>query len=189
MNAYSVPGYSTIEDLDVIANLAKEVPINGVIIEIGSLFGRTAVAWAENAPTAKVYCVDYFDEHIHHDSKLIDDFWKKNKIYNKEIEFNKNTRNYKNIIALKLDKDKNIYPYQGEKIDVLFLDGKHTNPVDWQIILYFKNFLKSRSIICGHDYSEYFPDVISNVRSLEKIYNNSARLYHNSTVWSIRVMV
>lgn len=187
MNAYSVPGYSTNEDLDVINNLASTVPVNGIIVEIGSLFGRTAVAWAESAPNATVYCIDYFDDHLHFDPKLIDDFWKLNKVYNKESEFKKNTSSYKNIIPLKLDKGKHVYPYQGSKIDVLFLDGNHRNPVDWEIIVYFEKFLKSNSVICGHDYSKYFSDVIANVLALEKMYNTKVNLYNNSTMWSIQV--
>jgi len=194
MKAYDVPGLSTKKDIDIVYEWARTVPENGVIVELGTMFGRTAVALAEGAPaSAKIYCIDYFDEYIHKSPPsqgqgLVDvGFWQPDKTYNTEIEFTKFTKDYTNIIPLKLDLSLKVYPYDKEPIDLLFLDCAHVNPNDLMNIIYFKSFLKPNSLICGHDYSNAFPDVIKNVRTLEKIYKTTVTLYHNSSMWSIRI--
>jgi predicted O-methyltransferase YrrM len=200
MKAYSVPGLSTEKDLDIIYEWATAVPINGIIVEVGSMFGRTAVAFAEGAHSSvKIYCIDYFDEYtqirplnsIEKRGGSDIDFWQPDKIYNKEIEFSRFTEEYKNIIPLKLDSDKKVYLYDKEPIDLLFLDCAHKNPDDIMNIVYFIKFLKYNALICGHDYyddgSNRFSDVRRNVAALEKFYNTTVTRYADSSMWSIRV--
>ena len=38
---YDIPGFMSRYDLEIISNIAKNVPDNGKILEIGSWFGRT----------------------------------------------------------------------------------------------------------------------------------------------------
>ena len=194
MKAYDVPGLSTTKDIDIIYECARTVPENGIIVEIGSLFGRTAVAFSEGAHSSvKIYCIDYFNEHTHlsppsqGQGATNNDFWQPNKVYNKEEEFTKFTKDYKNIIPLKLKQNLKVYPYDKESIDLLFLDCAHKNPDDLMNILYFKKFLKPNALICGHDYDETYPDVIHNVKILEKLYKTTVTLYHRSSIWTIRI--
>ena len=77
--------------------------------------------------------------------------------------------------------------YSGDLIDVFFLDAAHTNPSDWENITYFSQFLKPNSMICGHDYIPQFPDVVENVRRLEKKYNTKVKTYEQTSLWSIAV--
>jgi predicted O-methyltransferase YrrM len=196
MKAYDVPGLSTKKDIDIVYEWARTVPENGVIVEIGSLFGRTAVALAEGSyPSVKIYCIDFFDIFTNQSPSNwcnggTDDFWELGKVYNKEIEFSKFTQEYENIIPLKLDKTETCYPYNKEPIDLLFIDGAHTNPSDITNIMHFRKFLKPNALICGHDYSINYPDVIKNVRTLEIMYNTTVTLYNrgnSSSMWSIRI--
>jgi hypothetical protein len=49
-------------ELQVITQVAAEVPKDGVIVEIGSFAGRSSVHWAANSdPSVKIFCVDPFD--------------------------------------------------------------------------------------------------------------------------------
>lgn len=194
MKAYSVPGFSTNKDLDIIYEWAKTVPKDGVIVELGSMMGRTAVAFAEGAdPSAKIYCIDYFPLWTNTGNNTVTfeapggNYWIKEKTYDTETEFQKFTSDYKNIIQLKLPEKVMVYPYDKEPIDLLFLDCAHKNPSDITNILYFKNYLKPNALICGHDYTDTFPDIKSNVRLLEKIYKTTVTLYHYSTCWAIRI--
>lgn len=193
MKAYSVPGFSNNKDLDIIYEWAKTVPKNGVIVELGSMVGRTAVAFAEGAdPSVKIYCIDYFDKWTNiNSSKGFEapggDYWVDGKVYDTEIEFQKFTSEYKNIIQLKLPKKEIVYQYNYEPIDLLFLDCAHKNPSDIMNIMYFKKYLTNNALICGHDYAEQFPDIKKNVRVLEKMYNAKVTLYHYSTCWAIRI--
>lgn len=190
MKAKLIPGFTTEKELDILYELAKSVPQNGVIVEIGSLFGRTAVALAEGAPTAKIYCIDYFSPFLNKtDQPNIqgNDFWEKGKTYDREVEFAKFTKEYENIIPLKLDLGKIVYTYDREQVDLLFLDGAHKNPADIANLLYFKRFLKKDALICGHDFHDKFPDVIKNVKLLERMYKSTATLYQECSLWSIRI--
>jgi hypothetical protein len=54
-----IPGQIGFQELVAIGRLAKAVPPNGVVVETGSLFGRSSFAWARNVdPSVTVYCID-----------------------------------------------------------------------------------------------------------------------------------
>src|SRR4051794_10189854 len=64
----SIPGWMTRSELELIARVARAVPANGTIVEIGSWGGRSAVHWAANSdPSVAIYCMDPFDY-------ILDDF-------------------------------------------------------------------------------------------------------------------
>lgn len=192
MKAYSIPGATTDRELDVIYEWARTLHENGVIVELGSLFGRTAMAFVEGShPSTKIYCIDYFDTFVNTSTKMNEapggEFWNIGQTYDKEAEFTKNMQGCSNVIPLKLEAEHNkVYPYEGELIDILFLDCAHRNPDDLMNIMYYKKFLKPGGLICGHDYNEGFPDVITNVRVLEKMYGTKAMLYKHGNLWAIR---
>lgn len=189
MKAKSIPGFTSERELDIIYEWAKMVPENGVILEIGSFFGRSAIALAEGAPSAKVYCIDLFDTFVNTEFTSDHpggDFWQIGKTYNKVTEFAEFTKGY-NIIPLKLPANRKVYPYENEDIDLLFLDGSHKNPSDMLYLTYFKEFLKKDALICGHDYADEYPDVIRNVKNLEKNYKTKATFYEGCSLWSIRI--
>lgn len=189
MKAYSVPGLSQTIELDIISNWAKDVPANGVIVEVGSLFGRTSVALAEGAdPSVTIYCIDYFDEAWSSDTTDLHPkgVFEKGTVFHRGDEFKKYTSEYKNIIQL--TNKKLVYPYDKEPIDLFFLDATHMNPNDMHNLIYFKKFFKKNTLICGHDYShKFFPDVVRNVHILESLYKTKAKLYERSSLWSIRI--
>ena len=56
MNYKDILGWMTEGDLNVISELALRVPENSTIVEVGSMFGRSAACWATHAPkTADIY--------------------------------------------------------------------------------------------------------------------------------------
>jgi len=193
MKSSDIPGFTSNKELDIIYEWAKTAPENGVIVEIGSLFGRTAVAFAEGAhPSVKIYAIDYFDgtwDNLYADLKTPPiGFWEKGKVYDKGYEFKKFTSEYKNIIPLTVSNTEQVYQYDLEPIDVLFIDAAHSNPNDLDNISYFKKFLKKNSLICGHDYNKLtYPDIVHNVQMLEEMYNTTAIFYKGSSMWAIRI--
>ena len=55
----SIPGHMDATELDRLASLARRVPPNGCIVEIGSLFGQSSWVLAKNAPLSMTaYCLD-----------------------------------------------------------------------------------------------------------------------------------
>jgi len=169
----SVPGNMLQEELEQIEYLASLVPENGSIVEIGSLFGRSAVAWAKSChPSVNVYCVDMFHNIM------------KNPSYSFYEEFLKHTQHIPNIIPIRA-----ISPYIFEtklpdiQFDLVFLDAIHRNPFDIDNIRYFLPKIKSGGILCGHDYDPGWPDVVENVQLLEKELGVAAQITPQTTLW------
>lgn len=181
-------------ELFYIQQWAKKVPKNGVIVEIGSFMGKSAVCWATHCdPTVKVYCVDKFDEDYRPTTLISSKNQPENtsiphngQVYNVYESFLENTACYKNIIPLRGNLPSEIL-YPGDAIDLLFVDLSHTNPIDWDSILFFKSFMKSNSIICGHDYTSLFPDVVENAKQLSEMYGNPVECKTNTLLWSVKV--
>lgn len=54
-----IPGQIGWEALLAMARVAKLVPENGIVVETGSLFGRSSFVWAKNVhPSVRVICID-----------------------------------------------------------------------------------------------------------------------------------
>lgn len=170
----SIPGYMYEAELAVISEIAKHVPENGIIVELGSYKGRSAVAWASSChPSVKVYCVDLF--------AALDmsepDFFE---------EFKENTKHLPNIIPIR-GLAPVLIDYPEYPIDVFFNDGTHHNPYDWNNIQYFRKFVKPGGLIMGHDYDKVnWPDVVVNAHRLESELSNPLTLYTDTTFYSIR---
>lgn len=181
-------GYMTNTELGVIETLAKCVPENGTIVELGSFFGRSAVTWATFAPTSKVYCVDWFLESllIGWGDEKEPSFPIKGVTYNVWESFLENTKSYSNIVPIRGKCPVDI-TYPGDPIDLLFIDLHHHNPEDIDSLNYFIPYMKPNSIISGHDYSDEFPDVKSNVRFLEEKFNTTAIIHKKTSLWEIRI--
>ena len=163
-----IPGWMAKSELQVIKNLASQVPSGGVIVELGSLRGRSAYAWATSCvDNVVVYCFDKFDGDFYED-------------------FLENTKECKNIIAVK-GECPYTSEYDGPPIDIFFLDGSHTNPQDIDAINYFLPHMKSGGIFCGHDYRKHFPDVLANVARLEQLLTQKVTLFPGTTIWAFRI--
>ena len=186
----SIPGWMTSNDLQSITELAKLVPENGVIVEIGSLFGRSTVAWAMSChPSVNIYCCDiFYENYIDNHNLDTPTAPVSGHVYNAWLEFNKNTNKFPNVIAMRgKAPDESNYP--GHPINLLFVDALHMNPSDWKIIEYFSQFIKVGGIISGHDFRGDYPDVINNVNRLASIYNTPINSFESthSSIWSMTV--
>lgn len=182
-------GFMLEHELDVLSDLAQTIPQNGKLVELGSLFGRTAVHWAMQRSDIEILCIDDFVDNNWDDLQYPG---KANRPlnhvhYNTYDIFLANTKTYPNISHIKCRCPEGIN-YTGGNIDLLFVDLGHWNPVDWGSIEIFIPYLPSGSIICGHDYMpDLFPDVLENVSRLEKIFDTKATVHPNTTLWSIRI--
>jgi len=187
-------GHMFESELKTIELWARSVPKNGVVVEVGSFFGRSAVCWAMSAdPSVKIYCGDRFSNQFTTSNAPVPMFGElaghplPNTTYLQWDDFKKNVKDFPNVIPMRgMCPDGISYP--GDSIDVFFLDAAHTNPSDWENITYFSQFLKPNSMICGHDYYHPFPDVIENVKRLEDLYSTKATIYNNGgSLWSINI--
>ncbi len=173
----------TEQDLIYISELATRVPKNGNIVELGSYHGMSSVTWALSCdPSVTIYCVDTFrymmpPKFLGFSSSTPADFFD---------DFKKNTEKYENIVPIR-GWCPNEIEFPKCKIDIFFNDGTHINPFDWENTEYFLQFLNPGGMICGHDYSPNWPDVMINVHRLEELFDKPVTLYDNSTLWSFEV--
>jgi hypothetical protein len=103
---------------------------------------------------------------------------------NIEQEFLKNTKSCKNIIPIKGKSPKGIN-FPDCKIDILFIDGSHTNPDDIQNFYFFKKFLNKNAFICGDDY--HIETVSTNAKFIANLYKKELKLYEGGTLWSVQI--
>lgn len=187
-------GWMTENELQTLEKIAQAVPLNGNIVEVGSMFGRSAVCWAMSAdPSVKIVCIDWFQTDMvqHHnvddDICLIHSFPLSGAVYNVEEAFIKHTKDFPNIKMLKGHSPTALGSYVPDPIDLFFLDAAHTNPSDWENLCYFIPFIKEGGLICGHDYGNECPHVAANVAKLERILGTTVTLHPGGLLWSIRV--
>jgi predicted O-methyltransferase YrrM len=187
MKATDIFGFFSDLELEQTSLWAKEVPANGVIVEVGSFLGRSSVGWATACdPSVKVYCIDVFEEIRLNIKGIPENIPNNNGKFNIFEIFKENTKDIKNIYPIKARNVKEL-PDIFDKIDIFFIDASHTNPSDMQYILHFIKFIKPGGLICGHDFTKKFPDVLTNVAILEKIYKTKVQRYQDSTLWSFRI--
>lgn len=185
----NVIGWMNKCDLETIEMLAGRVPEHGTIVEIGSMFGKSSVCWAMScSSTVQIHCIDTFNnnhvpEHSWSD-ELADQlhFPKAGVIYDMYQLFQENTKRFPNVHQIQAWAPNVTWDAE---IDLFFLDANHKNPNDWNILCKFVPLIKPGGILCGHDYSTSFSDVIDNVRRLEKLLDKEVTLYKQpSSMWS-----
>jgi predicted O-methyltransferase YrrM len=173
----TIEGWMEENDLTQIEKWARSVPANGVIVEVGSFRGRSAVAWASSCdPSVTVYCIDIFEN---------------SNVRGDDYEFfKKNTSHLKNIISIKGDSPHGIV-YPELPIDIFFLDAAHENPSDLNNIEYFLPFIKNGGLLCGHDYNTapgcMPPAIEENIKLLEARLDQPVALYPGTILWSFNI--
>lgn len=175
MNSNTIKGWMSEKELFQLERWASEVSENGIIMEVGSYLGKSAIRWASAChPSVTVLCVDYF--YIPNDD---DDLYE---------EFCNNTKHFTNIKPIRAFSPAFKYSlYASTLLDIFFLDALHKNPNDWDNIEFGLKHLKTGGLLCGHDYDETWPDVIKNVHTLEDKLNQKATFYSDTSLWSFRV--
>jgi hypothetical protein len=180
----TITGYLTLADLKVLYKLSSSLPENSIIIEIGSLHGKSSVQLSRSSPTSTIHCFDFWDglQFTTGDGTT----------GNNTLErFNFFTKNYPNIKPKQITVSPHGAEWVDQLVDMVFIDASHTNPSDWNIIEYWLPKIKKGGILSGHDYYVKFPDVIENVNKLEKILNQSAIIHNigpdSCSVWSFTV--
>ncbi|MDP3122552.1 class I SAM-dependent methyltransferase [Polynucleobacter sp.] len=179
---HKIPRTMTLEGLCYLGAMAKLVPENGIIVEVGPLYGSSTWVLAKNAhPSVKIFSIDTWQ-----DEPWVQSF---------------RLKKYPDAPPLSIDAFKrytedctNIYPIQGwapdvvsaswdNKIDLFFDDASHGNPGLQNNLNFFKSHLNNKYIICGDDYSSGWRDIISEVTLLSESLNQDP--YIMGRVWGI----
>lgn len=174
-----IPGQLHKEEMCAIELIANLVPENGVILEVGSLLGRSSWIWANSAhPSVRVYCIDPWEA-----QELACGFNKLAYEHGQSFtleQFKRNTIDCPNIFPLQGYSPRDFFSWN-MPIDLYFEDAVHTNPLLHSNLEFWRRYLKPDGIICGHDFTSKFRDVCVEVIRLSKELNRVIRKVR--TLW------
>lgn len=177
-------------ELQHIENIATNVPEYGKVLEVGSFYGRSTWAWAKSVPeTATVLCIDTWTgwpitpegkstmqgDVPEGPLKTVIDF------------FLRYTADCPNVSYIQGRSGSELPQQQKKAFDVVFLDGMHTNPELHGDIKAAIPLVKDGGILCGHDFSPNWPDVIQEVREWSAKLGYSIRFAHLSSIWEMTI--
>jgi hypothetical protein len=176
----SIPGRLEVEELEQLASLARRVPPNGCIVEVGSLFGQSAWAIAKNTrANVTVYCLDPWVR----EPWMLPLEQAAGQTLSLDI-FSKNTFGILNIIPLRGHSPRDFSGWQ-RTIDLLFESSVHGNPALHQNLMFWSRFVRPGGVICVHGYSDELPNIKAEVDQFSAALGTQAKV--RGTLWSIRV--
>ena len=170
----SIPGRLDAKELEHLARLARRVSPNGCIVETGSSFGRSSWTFAKNSPAnVTLYCLDPWEsiEELAGQRPSLE-------------TFKKNMSGILNVIPLRGYSPRDFIGWQ-RTIDLFFENKAYANPALHQSLTFWTRFVRPGGCICGHGYSDEFPDVKVEVDQLAAALGMEAKVI--ASLWSIRV--
>lgn len=177
-----IPGYMTRTDFKAVEALAACIPPKGILVEIGSYYGKSSWAWAHSVhPTVKVFCIDPWEGSV--SNKAQPPLGRSASIE----EFLDNVKDCPNIVPIKgfsptMQWDSALRP------DLVFVDGNHKAPHVNNDLAFWSSQLHPFGILCGHDFNPWaFPDVCEAAIQCSKSLNKPLRIFDGSTIWYIEM--
>jgi hypothetical protein len=148
-----VNGWTTEEELKFLAETARNT---SNIVEIGSWKGRSTKVLLE-ASDGLVNSIDHFKG-----TSEKGDGWSGFLADEQDVygEFMKNVGHYENLRVHKMGSEEAVSLFEDGSLDMVFIDGDHTRKGVTRDIENYLPKIKPGGVICGHDYSPGFPDVI-----------------------------
>ncbi|SFV33169.1 class I SAM-dependent methyltransferase [Hyphomicrobium facile] len=176
----NIPGQMNYAELDFLQTLARKVPSKGVVVELGSLYGRSSFTWGTSVdPSVSVYCIDPWER----DGWIMD-------LVEKCIPscppfgheaFRRFTRGIPTIMPI-IGRSPDDVRNWTRAVDVYFDDSMHHNPYFRDNLYFWLAFMKPGGIMCGHDYCAKWPDVCDEVDLLAEKLGASVGVV-NSVWW------
>lgn len=119
------------------------------MIEIGSFQGESTTIFSNIFNNPTIFAVDIWDNYDNNENIVNND-------NPKDIEnnFDVITKDYSNIIKIKMSSEKFSEFVADNSIDFIYIDGDHTYESVYNDIIKWKNKIKINGFIGGHDYVE-----------------------------------
>lgn len=127
------------------------------IVEIGSFQGESTTIFSENFKNSKIFAVDVWTNNYEMNSNA-------NNPVDVENNFNIITKEYSNIIKIKMSSEKFSNIIADNSIDFVYIDGDHSYEGVTLDITKWKNKVKKGGYIGGHDYVEDRKDLVRAVK-------------------------
>ena len=180
-----IPGFMKVKELQILERLAKNVPENGTIVELGSFMGRSSWAFAKSAPSSvKVYCIDCWEGFTIDDKITLMNSYRKDLAYDIK-DFKNFVKDYRISYQSKANPPKSMWP-KTKKADIIFIDASHVSPdVDNDIAFWYPR-LKENGLLLGHDFNVLlFPDVCRAVINFSEKVDLPIKFFKEATLWLI----
>ena len=179
-NIQQIPGLTIPEQHSQYQELVRSLPSNPKFLEIGCGWGRSTWAWLDVLPCdTQYYILDNFSLPSSHLLKSVPNIYPSKEI-KRIIKGNIQQREiFDNIIKQhkKHTLIKNLWHMSGadwrthndytDDWDLVYLDDDH----EYATISVWLESFKNVPMVCGDDYSVFFPDVVSAVDEYVKKYN------------------
>lgn len=162
-----IPGFCPVPQLAVLQYLAANIPENGIVVEVGCLFGRSAFTWATSSPPdARIFCVDVWDgsqfpAYSGFSSKRGQNLGQRK---NTIEEFKKNVNLCHEKITCLQEKSP-LSEWKSGPIDIIYLDADHSDEGFRNDLEFWSMHLKRDGILCGDDFSSEFPSLVEQVNN------------------------
>jgi predicted O-methyltransferase YrrM len=158
----------------------KRVPLDGIVVEVGSWTGQSSVAIskgiAKYCSGVKFYCVDIWSQEYYESTPGLCDAARKMDV--KDV-FEKNMSKYPHL-TMQMKSTDAATTFKDCSIDMVFIDANHEYEYVKEDISAWWPKLKHGGLMCGHDYSIKFGGVIRAVKERFSEYSNPAR-----TIWEV----
>lgn len=171
----------TLAGLQYLGYLAQSVPENGVIVEIGPLFGSSTWVLSKNAPaSAKIISIDTWEP-----QPWIDKIEAKFPgCHPFSIDaFKHYTSDCPNVEAIQGWSPDVVRDYPFKSVHMVFDDATHGDPGFTKNIEFFLPLLVEGGILCGDDYASGWPDIVKNVDWIGRAWNQDPEIC--GRVWSV----
>jgi hypothetical protein len=169
-----IPGQVSVFQLRAIEAIASLVPPHGVVVEVGSLFGRSSWAWGASVPpSTEVFCIDPWEHNA--GVRAMEQRYGIKYGLEQFIEYTKDQPN----ITPKKGYSPNDFLDWNRNIDLYYEDAVHTNPILARNLEFWSSKLKPTGVLCGDDYRPRFPDVRSGAEGLAKAFGRELILVEN----------
>lgn len=182
-----VPGWMKEYDLQVIEKLARRIPPNGSMVEIGSFLGRSSVAWAMSArPSVLITCIDLWSK---------PGYFEKRDRNRPDGDLSAYTGAYEGTFRAMTGSFPNVTGIRGNSTaeyglwdqDLVFLDGDHHFGAVKADLANWSQRLKTGGLLCGHDFGPDDPikGVVHAVMSYS--FNNNCHIFcpAHSRIWML----
>lgn len=181
----NIPGFCPRPQLLAIQRISEAIPENGIVVEVGSLFGRSAYVWASSCkPSVRIFCIDpwdnsEFDAHIGVSSA-------RGKYLGKKINSIETFNNYIGDRVSNIEKIQDRSPpskWEHGLAHVVYLDGDHQFEAVTKDIEFWFLHLRADGILCGDDYNSVHPGVVKAVEDFAEKQNK--KIFRIEKFWAV----
>ncbi|XDA96885.1 class I SAM-dependent methyltransferase [Sulfitobacter sp. LCG007] len=174
----SIPRTMTMAGLHYLGRLARSVPENGTIVEVGPLYGSSTWVLRHNShPSVKIFSLDTWDPQPWIERRLPD-----------ALPFGKDAylhyiRDCENVEPIQGWSPQSVAETWDRPIDMFFDDATHGDPGFSANMNFFLPFVRDDGVLCGDDFASGWPDIIRVVTELARRWDAAPEVA--GRVWSV----